>query len=43
MKIIFKVIAIIGVLSFIGGLMSGTLFFGGIIIAGIFGFLGWKE
>ncbi len=42
MRIVFKIIAIIGVLSFLGGLKNGVLFFGGLILAGIFGYFGWR-
>jgi hypothetical protein len=42
MKIVFKVIAIIGILSFLGGLKNGIFFFFGLILAGIFGYFGWR-
>lgn len=42
MRNAFKVIAIIGVLSFFGGLKNGTIFTGGIILAGIFCYFGWR-
>lgn len=42
MKIVFKVIAIVGVLSFIGGLKNGVFFFFGLILAGVFGYFGWR-
>jgi hypothetical protein len=43
MRTVFKTLSIIGILSFLGGLMNGTLFFGGILIAALFGYLGWRE
>jgi hypothetical protein len=42
MKIVFKVIAIIGILSFLGGLKNGVFFIFGLILAGIFGYFGWR-
>ncbi len=42
MRIIFKVITIIGLLSFLGGLKDGEFFFFGLILAGIFGYFGWR-
>jgi uncharacterized protein (TIGR02145 family) len=42
MKIVFKVIAIIGILSFLGGLKNGVFFILGLILAGIFGYFGWR-
>ena len=41
MRVVFKIISIIGVLSFFGGLMNGVFFIFGLIIASIFGYLGW--
>jgi hypothetical protein len=41
MRVVFKIISIIGVLSFFGGLKNGVFFIFGLIIAGIFGYLGW--
>lgn len=43
MKTIFKILAIIGVLSFLGGLKNGEFFILGLILAGVFGYLGWKS
>lgn len=42
MRIVFKVIAIIGILSFLGGLKNGVFFIFGLILAGIFGYFGWR-
>lgn len=42
MRIVFKVVAIIGVLSFFGGLKNGVFFFFGLLLAGIFGYFGWR-
>lgn len=42
MKIVFKIIAIIGVLSFFGGLKNDVFFIFGLILAGIFGYFGWR-
>jgi hypothetical protein len=42
MKIVFKVIAIIGILSFFGALKDGVFFFIGLVLALVFGYLGWK-
>lgn len=42
MKTVFKIIAIIGVLSFLGGLKNGVFFIFGLILAGVFGYFGWK-
>lgn len=42
MRIVFKVIAGIGILSFIGGLMNGMFFVFGLLLAVIFAYLGWR-
>lgn len=42
MRIVFKVIAIFGILSFLGGLKNDVFFFFGLILAAIFGFFGWR-
>ena len=41
MKILFQVLFFLGVFSFLGGLMNGVFFIIGIIIAVIFGYLGF--
>ena len=43
MKTIFKILAIIGVLSFLGGLKNSEFFIFGLVLAGVFGYLGWKS
>jgi hypothetical protein len=42
MRLVFKIIAIIGVLSFLGGLKNNVFFIFGLILAGLFGYLGWR-
>jgi predicted negative regulator of RcsB-dependent stress response len=42
MKIVFIVIAIIGLLSFFGALKNGDFFFIGLVLAAVFGYFGWR-
>lgn len=42
MRVVFKVIAIIGVLSFLGGIKNGVVFIFGLVLAIVFGYLGWR-
>jgi|688.fasta_scaffold996827_1 hypothetical protein len=43
MKIVFKVIAIIGILRFFGALKDGVFFFIGLILAGVLGYFAWSQ
>ncbi len=43
MKILFKILAVFFGLGFLGQLIVGELFLFGLILAILFGYLGWKE
>lgn len=43
MKILFKILAVFFGLGFLGQLMGGEFFPIGLILALLFGYLGWKE
>lgn len=43
MRILFKILAIFFGLGFLGQLVAGELFPIGLILALLFGYLGWKE
>ncbi len=43
MRTVFKVLAILTVLSVIGNLIAGKIFIAGIILAGIFAYFGWRD
>lgn len=43
MEIIFKILAVMFGIGFLGQLLAGELFLFGLILAGLFGYLGWKE
>jgi|GEM_PF-3513554 hypothetical protein len=42
MKIVLKVLSVIFALAFLGQLIAGNFFIGGLILAVVCGYFGWK-
>lgn len=43
MKLLFKILSVFFILATLGHLTQGQIFFIGIILAGVFGYFGWKS
>lgn len=43
MKTVFKILAIIFALGFIGQLIAGNLFIAGLVLSIIFAYFGWRK